>query len=80
MALEIKAVQSHRDFFDFLHLPGAIYRDEPYSPPPLPLEILSRLRYRFFLARENGLPVGRVAAIIDPLAKEPDTGFFGAFE
>ncbi|MCL6448695.1 MAG: GNAT family N-acetyltransferase [Armatimonadetes bacterium] len=80
MALEIKAVQSHRDFFDFLHLPGAIYRDEPYSPPPLPLEILSRLRYRLFLARENGLPVGRVAAIVDPFAKETDTGFFGAFE
>jgi len=80
MALEIKAVQSRRDYFDFLHLPGLVYRNEQYSPPPLPLEILSRLRFCFFLARENGRPVGRVAAVIDPLTKEPETGFFGAFE
>lgn len=80
MLLEIKVVQTRRELGEFLNLPRSIYGCGQYCPTPVPLETLTHARYRFFLALGNGRPVGRVAAIIDPRYKEPDTGFFGAFE
>lgn len=80
MPLEIKVVQSRKDFFDFLNLPQSIYLDDQYSPPALPLETLQRVPHQLFLALERGQPVGRIAALLEPRSKEPDTGFFGALE
>ncbi len=87
MSLEITTVRSHQDLFDFLNLPKAIYHCLKYCPEPATPAMLNpfslppgRFLYQYFLAFENGRPVGRVAAIIDLQYREPDTGFFGAFE
>ncbi|MEW6425147.1 MAG: GNAT family N-acetyltransferase [Bacillota bacterium] len=80
MLPEIKVVQTRRELGEFLNLPKSIYGCEQYCPTPVPLETLNHARYRFFLALENGRPVGRVAAILDSRYKEQDTGFFGGFE
>ena len=72
----------------------ALYRDDPYWVPPLRIavkELLDRKKHpfyanaeaEFFLAREDGKVVGRIAAIIDRNHNrfhEENAGFFGFFE
>jgi GNAT superfamily N-acetyltransferase len=87
MSIIIKTVQSRSDIFNFINLPRLIFsQDERYpsqlaqAANPLTSRTLKRVHARLFLALENDRPVGRIAAVIDPYSREPETGFFGAFE
>src|SRR5262249_36025956 len=71
-----------------------LYRNDPYWVPPLRIavkELLDRRKHpfyrdaeaEFFLARQDGRVVGRIAAILDRAHnryQEENTGFFGFFE
>lgn len=92
--MHITTVRSDRDLKRFIKLPWSIYRDDPHWVPPLLSEekkLLDRRVYPFhkhaeveyFLAEEDGRPVGRIAAIVNRLHNEfhqEKTGFFGFFE
>jgi GNAT superfamily N-acetyltransferase len=91
---EVLAVDSKRALNEFVELPFALYRNDPYWVPPLRIavkELLDREKHpfyanaqaEFFLARRDGKVVGRVAAIIDRNHNRfhnEDAGFFGFFE
>ena len=95
--LEITAIDSRRDQEAFLRLPWEIYRDDPCWVPPI-LSAQRReidpgrgaffqdgfgSKAAFFLARDRGRTVGRIAAIRNErhLARHHDgVGFFGFFE
>lgn len=88
MSLHVKAVRRSEDFFAFLNLPGIISRrvstnagqhpSPSISLPPPPAR--GDAEYCYFLATENGFPVGRVAASFDSRFPDKEAGFFGAFE
>jgi hypothetical protein len=94
VGIEIAAVDNKRSLGEFVELPFAIYRNDPYWVPPLRIavkELLDREKHpfyanaeaEFFLAREGGKVVGRVAAIIDRNHNrfhDEKAGFFGFFE
>ena len=79
---------------EFVELPYNIYRKDRCWVPPLRIavrELLDRKKHpfyrnaeaEFFLARRDGVAVGRVAAIIDRAHNafhEENAGFFGFFE
>ena len=93
-AIEVGPVGNNRALKEFVELPYAIYRNDPYWVPPLRIsvrELLDRKKHpyyanaeaEFFLARRNGEVVGRVAAIIDRAHNQThaeNAGFFGFFE
>jgi hypothetical protein len=78
----------------FIRFPWTIYRDDPVWVPPLLSEmkkLLNRERHpffshssaEFFLARRDGKPVGRIAAILNNnhnTFHNERTAFFGFFE
>jgi ribosomal protein S18 acetylase RimI-like enzyme len=78
----------------FLQLPWKIYRGDPYWIPPLVGNQKEMLNYthspfyddaeiQTFLAKRNGAPVGRIAAIINHAHNrlfQEQRGFFGFFE
>jgi hypothetical protein len=90
----IAPVESSRDLDTFLRLPWVLYRDDPHWVPPLIGEVKSLLdprrnpffeygEVRCFLARRDGRPVGRVAAIRNRNHEnfhDERCGFFGFFE
>jgi GNAT superfamily N-acetyltransferase len=94
MSLSINPVQGADDLEAFLRVPYWVYRDDPQYVHPL----LSELRHFFdpdhnpfhkhadtslWLARQDGHPVGRVAACVDSYHNEVHgerTGFFGFYE
>jgi len=91
--IQIKQVRTRSDLRDFIELPFLIYRDDPNWAPPLiaPLRRLLKGKTAFgkhgeldlFLARVDGIPVARVAAIRNHAHNEfynDRTGFFGFFE
>ena len=93
MTLQIVPADSGRTLKQFINLPWTIYRDDPYWVPPLKSEVreLLSLKHPFyqhaqrklFLALDSGMPVGRVAAIINNRHNEfhsEKSGFFGFFE
>ena len=94
MSIEIYAVNSTKDFKDFLLLPWQIYKGNPCWVPPLLSEIKELLdteknpfwehaKREIYLAKKDGKVVGRIAAIIDDTHNsfhEEKTGFFGFFE
>ncbi|HDH99890.1 MAG TPA: hypothetical protein ENF74_02740, partial [Firmicutes bacterium] len=76
MAVRIEQVEGKKDLEEFLRLPWRIYKGDPNWVPPL----LRQERARFdpgknpffqhadvalFLARRDGEPVGRIAAIVN---------------
>lgn len=72
--IEIKEVQTKREMGKFLKFPYVLYKDHPYWVPPILSDEKNTLnkdknaafdsaRARFWLAYEDGKPVGRVAAI-----------------
>jgi GNAT superfamily N-acetyltransferase len=79
---------------EFVELPYTLYRDDPHWVPPLRIavkELLDRGKHpfyanaeaEFFLARQDGRVVGRVAAIVDRnhnRVHNENAGFFGFFE
>jgi GNAT superfamily N-acetyltransferase len=78
----------------FIEFPYSLYRGDPHWVPPLRIavkELLDRSKHpfyanaeaAFFLARQDGRIVGRVAAILDKAHNrfhEEQAGFFGFFE
>jgi GNAT superfamily N-acetyltransferase len=92
--IEVVAVDNKKTLNEFVELPFAIYKDDPYWAPPLRIavkELLDRDKHpfyanadaEFFLARRDGQVVGRVAAIVDRNHNrfhEENAGFFGFFE
>lgn len=94
MGLKIDSVKSKKDLDDFLKLPWSIYKDSAYWVPPLLNEVKETLnteenpfwrhaKRELFLAREEGRPVGRIAAVVDDNHinfHQEKTGFFGFFE
>ena len=92
--IEVVAVEGKKALKEFVELPYALYRDDPYWVPPLRIavkELLDRAKHpyyanaeaEFFLARQDGQVVGRIAAIIDRAhnrVHEENAGFFGFYE
>lgn len=92
--LEIVRVASRRDRKLFFELPWQLYQDDPHWIPPLRLvqkELLNFRRHPFydtadvahFLALRDGVPCGRIAAIVNHAHNEwygEQRGFFGFFE
>jgi len=93
-AVHISPVRSPRDLDDFIRLPWRVYRGDRCWVPPFisqMKELLDRSRHPFhrhadveyFLARQDGHVVGRVAAILNHRHNEfhhENVGFFGFFE
>jgi hypothetical protein len=93
MTLQIIDVGSGKALKQFINLPWSIYQNDPYWVPPLKSDVreLLSLKHPFyghahrqlFLAIKGGVPVGRIAAIINHRHNEfhsEKTGFFGFFE
>ncbi|GAB4168890.1 MAG: hypothetical protein Fur0032_07260 [Terrimicrobiaceae bacterium] len=92
--LLIEKCRERRDFVSFERAAEAIHRDQPLFIPPYPGTIAkffspkSAFRRRHgeihgFIARRNGKPVGRIAAIINNTHNSfynDRTGFFGFFD
>jgi GNAT superfamily N-acetyltransferase len=92
--IEVAAVDGKHALKQFVELPFTLHRGEPHWVPPLRIavkELLDRSKHpfyanadaEFFLARQNGRVVGRVAAILDKAHNrfhEEQAGFFGFFE
>ena len=94
VGIEVTAVENKKALREFVELPFILYRNDPYWVPQLRIavrELLDRGKHpfyanaqaEFFLAREAGKVVGRVAAIIDRNHNrfhDEKAGFFGFFE
>jgi len=93
MTISIIDAESGRALKQFVDLPWTIYRDDPYWVPPLKGDVrgLLSLKHPFFnhaerhlyLAQRDGVPVGRIAAVINHRHNEfhsEKSGFFGFFE
>ena len=94
MAIEIQTVGSESQLQDFLRLPRALYRGDPAMV--FPLQRMARqlvdadahpfyehATRELFVAYQDGVPVGRIAAIKDQLQQEYQQnrcGSFGFFE
>lgn len=92
--IEVVAVDGKKALNEFVELPFSLYRDETHWVPPLRIavkELLDRKKHpfyanaqaEFFLARQNGRVMGRIAAIIDRNHNEfhqEKAGFFGFYE
>jgi len=79
---------------EFIELPYGLYRNDPHFVPPLRIavkDLLNRAKHpfyktaeaEFFLARRDGRPVGRIAAILDHAHNRfhgEQAGFFGFFD
>jgi GNAT superfamily N-acetyltransferase len=92
--ITVSPVENDAALWEFLRLPWRIYQGDPYWVPP----ILSQQRTfldprqgpffeigeaRYFLAFQNGKPVGRLSAHVNRLHDQyhgQETGFFGFFE
>ena len=94
MNIEIKQVTSKKHWRDFFFVRSQIYRDDPAAVQPLrQMEklVLDTQKHPFYLHAErdvfvayrDGVPVGRIAGILDHLYNEhydAQVGFFGFFE
>lgn len=88
------AVVDQRALKEFVELPYVLHRNDPHWVPPLRIavkELLDRRKHpfysnaeaEFFVARQNGRTVGRIAAIVDRAHNkfhQENAGFFGFFE
>lgn len=91
MVFKVTPVNNALQWSQFLALPQAIYHNDPNWSPPSPGSeemqfnpslnpVLRHQKLKLFLALSDGRPVGRIAAIIDELNPQANTGFFGCFE
>lgn len=92
--IEVVAVDNKKALNEFVELPFSIYDDHRHWVPPLRIavkELLDRKKHpfyanadaEFFLARQGGRVVGRIAAIIDRNHNQfhqEKAGFFGFYE
>jgi GNAT superfamily N-acetyltransferase len=76
ISIRVSAVSGRADMRAFLRFPRQVYRDDPNWVAPLDLDVREKLNVRkhpffahaereLFLARRDGLVVGRIAAILD---------------
>ena len=87
--LEVVSADRGAERSRFIRLPYRLNRDDPHWVPPLRSDVRCLLSPRgpfreqgetsLFLARRPGGPVGRIAAILDPVRPGPDGGPSGAF-
>ncbi len=81
MTLAIKEVTSKRDIKEFVRLPFSLYKGNIYWVPPMIFDEEKALspstnpafefsKAKFWIAYNNGKCVGRIGAIINPLANE----------
>jgi hypothetical protein len=94
LRIEIIEVNTAKPLREFILLPWKIYRGNPYWVPPLIIDMKKLLNKKknpfflhstadFFLAKRNGEPVGRIAAILNNnhnTFHNERVGFFGFFE
>ncbi|NOY77320.1 MAG: N-acetyltransferase [Calditrichaeota bacterium] len=92
--ITIEPVRSKKDLKTFIKIPWKIYLDDPNWVPPLIMDMKTMLdkeknpfwkhsEGEYFIARKEGQPVGRIAAIINHNHNsfhDELTGFFGFFE
>ncbi len=91
--VSIEPVASAADLRDFIRLPRRIYAGLPGFSPPLDMESGTALdpergaffthgEARYWLARRDGVPVGRIAAMADYAAgrTQPGIGSFGCLD
>jgi hypothetical protein len=92
--ITVSPVENDAALWEFLRLPWRIYQGDPYWVPPILSEQQKFLdprrgaffefgEARYFLAYQDGRPVGRLSAHINRLHDQyhgPETGFFGFFE
>ncbi|MBI5623748.1 MAG: N-acetyltransferase [Elusimicrobia bacterium] len=90
--LTVSEVSDAAGLRDFIEFPYAHYRGDPCWVPPLRNSVRKQLsehpfnryaRSRYFLARREGVVVGRIAAVLNPRYNEVhavSAGFFGFFE
>ena len=91
--MRIYPVESRHDMRDFIKLPYQHYSQDKVWVPPLRSEqrkqfspesnpFLQHCLWQFFLLKEKGKVIGRIAAFIDTLANEfweEQIGLFGYF-
>ncbi|TVM34598.1 hypothetical protein [Oceanidesulfovibrio marinus] len=95
MSITVKAVAyTDPEMKDFLRMPYQVQGDNPLYVPPLMIQQKDVLdpkkgpfhKYgtaQYFVAYDNGRPVGRLSAHLNPRHEKlhsPDDGFFGFFE
>ena len=87
-------VESRGDLTTFMKVPWSLYGDDPNWVPPLFSELSKQLRAglnpyfehaeaRYWIARREGVPVGRISAQVDDLERRHHgtrTGHFGFIE
>jgi len=92
--VEVAAIDGKQALKEFIRFPYSVYRGDAKWVPPLEIamkELLDREKHpfylnaqaEFYLARQNGRVVGRIAAIVDRAHNqfhEESAGFFGFFE
>ncbi|OGW28873.1 MAG: hypothetical protein A2X56_14860 [Nitrospirae bacterium GWC2_57_13] len=91
--VQIDLVSDKQDMGQFIRFPWKVYEGNPHWVPPLLKEMefmlgdknpfFKHAESAYFLARENGAVVGRIAAIIDRNhinIHNEQVGFFGFFE
>lgn len=91
--IEVLEVKSKKDLNDFIKLPLSLYSKDPFYVPPLINEMQKQFSdknpfflhatARYFLAKKEGKPVGRIISIINQRHIEfhnEKAGFFGFFE
>lgn len=92
--IEILPVISRKDRNAFIDVPWLIYKNDKFWVPPLRIDMKAWFspkhpfyeygEMQFYIAKQNGKTVGRIAAIQNPLYNEHQdaapTGFFGFFE
>jgi hypothetical protein len=76
MSIEVRLVRSPKDLRTFIRVPFSIYKDSPFWVPPLVFDELNSLRKdknpafefsdaEYWIAYKDGVPVGRIAGIIN---------------
>ncbi len=92
--IDIRHVETGKDWRDFHNLPYRVYENDPYWVPPLLLErklhfspkhnpFFQHAKAEFWIAYQDGMPVGRISAQIDRLhlgRHGDETGHFGFIE
>lgn len=81
MSITVKPAQTKSEIRKFVKVPFAIYKGNPYWIPPLIMDDIAtfdraknpafaQAEARFFIAYQDGRPVGRLAAIISHVANK----------
>ncbi len=92
--MTVDEVKDKKGLKEFIKLPFMIYREDPNWVPPLNSDMVKMFspkdnpfydhaEVKLYIARENGTPVGRIAAIVDQMhisTHNEQAGFFGFYE